>query len=98
MRQFAKVLFAKTEHCRAVKLGVAADVIEHAWMEGLVVGVPRLLGVITPLAEDRFRIPVLRFARQRFAAFKDQRAGTAAGQLQGNGPAAATGTDDEHVE
>ena len=79
-----EVAFAETEHRRSVELGVAADVVEHARLERLVVGPPRLVGVIAPLAEDRFRVPVLRFARQRLAAFEDQRACAAATQLQGD--------------
>jgi hypothetical protein len=68
----AKILFAQSRQRRAVDLGVPPDEIVNPRREPAAARVtPLLLGLVTVLAEDSCRTPVLWLARQKLSALEE---------------------------
>ncbi len=89
----------EAEHRRAVYLGVAADVVELPGTECVAGRVePSLGGSIAVVHEHRFRVPVLRLARQALAALQDQNPRAAVRERERDRAPAYAGADDDDVE
>src|SRR5580658_4878288 len=94
-----EVLLAEPGQGGAVYLGVAADVVMHAWVEGLpgVPVMPWLRILVTLTQEHSLGRPVLRFTGEEAAPLEQQDTGPGAAQCpRGRGPAHA-GADDDDV-
>src|SRR5262245_36803397 len=73
MTKLAEVLFAQTKQRRAIKLGIAADVIVRMWMQLLTVRIaPSLFGVVLAFEVDGARAPIVLLAGHVIAAFEQQ--------------------------
>src|SRR6266540_2354156 len=99
MTNLSKILFAQTEQRRAVKLGVAADVIICVRMQVLAVLVaPDFLRVVFALLVDRLGAPVVFLPRHVRAALNEQNSLTASGQPIRQRAAARAGANDDNIE
>ena len=98
VNDFPEVLLAQPEQCRAVELGVAADVVVGVGMERLpVLVLPHLLRVVFPLDVDRARAPVVLLAAHVVAALDQQDPLARRGEVIRQRAAARAGADDDHV-
>ena len=95
-----EVLATEAWQGSAVDLGIAADEIMDARLEGLPVGGvdPALGGFVAILAEDRSDLPVLWFLGEEVATLDQQDARAALAQGVGECPAAHAGADDDDVK
>src|SRR5471030_498299 len=98
MPDLAEIGLAQTQQRGAIKLGVAADVVVYAGMEGFaVLVVPGFPGLILGLHEDGLRIPVVLLAPQEVAALDQQDALAAGRQAVRQRAAAGAAADDDDV-
>src|SRR5437667_8811976 len=96
--QLAEVFLAKAEQCRAVKLGVSANVVVGVRMQVLAVLVePGLLSVVMAFHVHELRVPVRLFARDEVAAFEDEDSFAGRRQMISQGAATGPGSDDDYV-
>jgi hypothetical protein len=94
----AEVLPAQTEQRRAVDLGVAADVVVDAGMEGLaVLVVPGYLRLVLVLDEDGPGAPVVLLAWEVAAPLEQEDFLAGRHELVGKRPPAGAGADDDDV-
>jgi hypothetical protein len=93
-----EVVLAQAEQRRAIHLGRATDKIMDARLERLVVAImPDVAGNVAIPDEDFVHVPVLFFARQIVATFKDQDAFAQWRELECQRAATCAATDDDHV-
>src|SRR5690242_3439993 len=93
-----EVAHAKAEHRGAEKLRVTTHIVELAGAKRLGLRVvPGVVRAIALLDEDRFRVPVLRLARQALAALQYQNASAARRKRDRGAAAADSGADDDDV-
>src|SRR5437879_7356170 len=99
MLQFTKIFFAQAEQCRAIKFGVAANVVVCVGMKRFAVFVlPRLFGVVLRLQIDRAGAPVVFLARHIVAAFQQEDPLSRRGQMIRQGAASGSRPDDDYVK
>ena len=94
----AEVFRTHAKHGRAVDLGLATDEVGLLRMEVFAVFIlPDFLGVIAVLEEDGGGGLVELFLREKGAALKDQDGFASPREMEGEGAAAGSGTDDDGV-
>src|SRR5471032_1294606 len=98
MPDLAEIGLAQTQQRGAIKLGIAADVVVYAGMEGFaVLVVPGFLGLVFGLHEDGFWIPVVLLAAQKVAALDEEDALAAGRQAVRQRAATGAAADDDDV-
>src|SRR5215470_7138331 len=96
--EFAEVFLAQAEKCRAIELGIAADVIVRVRMEVLAVFVePGFLGVVVGVDVYNLGVPVCLLARNVVAPLEDQDSLSRWSQVIGERSAACAGSDNDYV-
>jgi hypothetical protein len=91
-------LGAEAEESGAVDLSLAAYEVGLLGMEWLVVLVePDIFGVVAIVEEDGGGVPVKFFLREEWTAFEDEDALAGLGEMQGEGSATGSGSDDDGV-
>jgi hypothetical protein len=94
----AEVLGTEAEEGSAIDLGLTADEVGLLRMERLIVFVePNIFGVVAIVEEDGGGIPVEFFLRKKRATLKDEDALASLSQIECEGPAASSGSDDDDV-
>src|SRR5919106_7047556 len=98
MPDLAKIFFSQPEQRRAVKFGIAADIIVGVRMKFFAVSVvPDLLRLVFALEVYRPRVPIVLFSGHITAAFKQQNLLAGRRELIGEGAAAGAAADDHDV-
>src|SRR5262245_51681288 len=98
MFYLAKILFAETEQCRAIKLGVAADVIISVWMELAAVRVaPKFFRVVAATCIHLQRVPIFFLARNKWPALQQQNLLATRSEVVRQSAAARARTDDNKI-
>src|SRR6266496_2539495 len=98
MFDFAKVLFAETEQRRAIKLGVATDIIIGVWMQLAAVRVaPKFFRVVAATCIHLQGIPILFLARNKWPALEQKNLLAARGQMIRQSATARARTDNDKI-
>ncbi|MCG3163382.1 MAG: hypothetical protein JMDDDDMK_04779 [Acidobacteria bacterium] len=98
MANLAEIFLAQSEQRRAVKFGVAADVIVRVRMQRPAIPVvPDFFRVVFRFDVDGARFPIVFLARHESAAFEQQNSFARRREFVRERPAARARADDDHV-
>src|ERR1044072_6842456 len=98
MTHFAKILLAHSKERRAIKFGIAANIIIGVRMEFFAVPIaPLFFGIVFRFRHYSFGAPIVFFARQKSAAFEEQNAFAGWRQRISEGASAGPRPDNNYV-
>ena len=98
MVQHLEILASQPDQRRAVDLGIAADVIVQAGMEGLAaLVVPGLVRLVLAVDEDGLGIPIVRLAFEKVAALQHEDAFARGGEAARQRSPAGAAADHDHI-
>ncbi len=96
--KLAEVLRAEAEQCRAVELGVPADVVVDLWLELVAVPViPDLLRGVLPAYEHRLGLPVVALPWQERPSLQPEHLRAVRGEPVPERPTPGSRPDDDNV-